>query len=48
MENLTKEEITRLFSEAVKKAVQEHWDAGRSVYELVDGKVVEIPPPNRP
>lgn len=37
--------LTELFSEAVKKAVEEHWANGRTVYEWVDGEVREVPPP---
>lgn len=36
--------LTELFSEAVKKAVEEHWAAGRTVYEWADGEVREVPP----
>jgi hypothetical protein len=40
-------ELTALFRKAAKQAVLEHHQAGRSVFGSVNGRLVEVPPPNK-
>ena len=37
-------EIQIIFGEAIKKEIQKHFEAGRSVYGIHDGSLVEIRP----
>lgn len=45
MKLLNNVELTQKFVEAVKKAIKERHDAGRSVVVMRDGEIMEVPPP---